>query len=105
MGRPHELLAAAFGSCVGLYCVQQQAQTAANSILELEVTLVQELQHPGDVWQLEFNRLGTSLACSLDGSPEVWLWMPVLEGTWQMVTKLAGGGGGAGAAAEVTMVD
>jgi hypothetical protein len=101
-GRPYELLAAAYGSCVVLYQVTQGSQASAPaaadqgaaSVPVLRVTALQQLRHPAAVFQLEFNSLGTSLAASLAGSPEVWLWMPALSGEWEATTRLAGSGAG-----------
>lgn len=129
LGRPHELLAASYGRCVVLYRVspaprgkdeaaqQQQAagggQAAAHQHQQqqqgrLRASALQALQHAAPVWRLEFNALGDALACSLDGTPAVWLWMPVLEGSWQLVTRLAGAapdGGGASSQQQLMPVD
>lgn len=96
LGRPYELIAASFGHTVGLYKVQQahSSQSVAveqqRQLAQLEVLPLQVLQHPAPVWKLEFNMMGTTLACSLDGKPAVWLWMPLMDGPWAAVSKLAG---------------
>lgn len=49
------------------------------------------LAHPGDVWKVEFNRMGMMLAASLADSPAVWFWMPELTGQWRAVSRVVGG--------------
>jgi hypothetical protein len=43
------------------------------------------------VWKLEFNLLGNTLGCSLDGVPEIWFWMSQMSAgpapVWQVVSK------------------
>jgi hypothetical protein len=97
LGRPYELIAASFGKAVVLYKVQQASGSKPPAGLEqqrqlgqLEVVSMQQLSHPEPVWKLEFNMMGTTLACSLDGRPEVWLWMPLMDGTWAAVSKIGG---------------
>lgn len=108
LGRPYELIAASFGSSVVLYKVVQQQQTSnASATLEqaprqlgrLEVVQLQKLAHPAPVWKLGFSGMGTTLACSLDGRPEVWLWMPLMDGAWAAVSRIGGGGEGGGGGA------
>lgn len=106
LGRPYELIAASFGSSVTLFKVVQQTQAVngsnASATLEqappqlgrLEVVQLQKLAHPAPVWKLGFSGMGTTLACSLDGRPEVWLWMPLMDGAWAAVSRIGGGGGG-----------
>jgi hypothetical protein len=113
-GRPYELLAAAYGSSVVLYQVTQAPGAAAAAAATeqsaaplLRVKALQALRHPAGVYQLEFNGLGTTLAASLNDSPDIWLWMPALSGVWEATTRLAGspaaaepvGGGGGGGVA------
>lgn len=97
LGRPYELIAASFGATVVLYKVQQARSsngTAAaalerpRQLEQLEVVELQVLSHPVPVWKLQFSMVGTTLACSLDGRPEVWLWMPMLDGRWTAVSKV-----------------
>uniref|UniRef100_A0A383V6E9 Anaphase-promoting complex subunit 4 WD40 domain-containing protein n=1 Tax=Tetradesmus obliquus TaxID=3088 RepID=A0A383V6E9_TETOB len=108
LSRPRELLAASFGSTVALYSLTPAAaqyNTVSNNTLQqpgqqqlagLQVELVTVMEHPAPVWKLEFNMIGNTLACSLDGMPEVWFWMPVgmqrLEGLaeWSVVSKIKG---------------
>lgn len=97
LGRPFELIAASFGSTVVLYKVQQARSsnsTAAydqqRQLGQLEVVQLQKLAHPAPVWKLEFSMIGSTMACSLDGRPEVWLWMPLLDGVWTAVSKIVG---------------
>jgi hypothetical protein len=97
LGRPYELIAASFGKAVVLYKVRQATSNKPPAGLEqqrqlgqLEVVLMQQLSHPEPVWKLEFNMMGTTLACSLDGVPEVWLWMPLMDGPWAAVQKIGG---------------
>lgn len=116
LGRPYELVAASFGRTVMLYKVQPGSSdsTAAaaldrpQQLEQLEVVELQKLSHPAPVWKLEFSRVGTTLACSLDGTPEVWLWMPLMDGRW-MASKIGAqeqqqGGSGSGLGDSV-MVD
>lgn len=57
----------------------------------LDLAVVCELQHPEPVWKLEFNMLGNTLACSLDGRPEIWFWVPPLtDGPWNVVSRIVG---------------
>jgi hypothetical protein len=53
--------------------------------------VVAELEHPVPVWKLEFNLLGNTLGCSLDGVPEIWFWMSRMSTepapAWQVVSK------------------
>lgn len=106
LGRPYELIAASFGSRVGLFKVLPSSN-AAQQQQRLQVSPLQQLVHPAPVWKLEFNALGTTLACSLDGQPEVWLWMPMMDGPWAAVSKLVGGSvvGGGVEADDSLMVD
>jgi len=112
LGRPYELIAASFGQTVVLYKVQQahSSQSVAveqRQLAQLEVLPLQVLQHPAPVWKLEFNMMGTTLACSLDGKPAVWLWMPLMDGPWAAVSILAGQQhqGSTGATDDGVMVD
>lgn len=95
LGRPFEVIAASFGSTVVLYKVQQARSSSPSAGLEqqrqlgqLEVVPLQQLSHPMPVWKLEFSMMGNTLACSLDGRPEVWLWMPMMDGAWAAVSKI-----------------
>ncbi|KAF8062038.1 seh1l [Scenedesmus sp. PABB004] len=97
LGRPSELLAAAFGALAVIYRLAPaggDALGAAHGELgSLAAGVVCGCEHPAPVWQLEFNPMGNTLACSLDGAPEVWFWMPPLvEGPWSAVSKITGGG-------------
>eukprot|EP00775_Hariotina_reticulata_P004115 gene4115-4361_t len=94
LGRPQELLAASFGNAAVIYKVLPAAATdnmAADGLGQLAVRVVAQLQHPAAVWKLEFNRLGNTLACSLEDQPAVWLWMPAIDGQWSLSMKLQGG--------------
>eukprot|EP00879_Flechtneria_rotunda_P009379 GHRR01009821.1.p1 GENE.GHRR01009821.1~~GHRR01009821.1.p1 ORF type:complete len:412 (+),score=95.87 GHRR01009821.1:55-1290(+) len=97
VGRPMELLAASYGKIVVLYAVsvppnsRSAAGNASDELLCLEVEVLCEMQHPEDVWKLEFNMMGNTLACSLEARPEVWFWHPnTVDGPWRPVTKLVG---------------
>jgi len=94
LGRPHELLAASFGNAAVIYKVLPAAangNVVPDELGQLAVQVVARLQHPVAVWKLEFNRLGNALACSLEGLPAVWLWMPAMDGQWSVGMKLQGG--------------
>lgn len=90
LGRPRELLAAAFGRCAAVYALSS-APPGAGGALRLRCELVSVCQHPAAPFKLEFNIMGNTLACSLDGRPEVWFWMPRLaDGAWHAVSRIAG---------------
>jgi hypothetical protein len=117
LGRPYELVAASFGRTVMLYKVQPGSSVSTAAALDrpqqleqFEVVELQKLSHPAPVWKLEFSRVGTTLACSLDGTPEVWLWMPLMDGRWMAVSKIGvqeqqQGGGGRSGLGDSVMVD
>lgn len=91
LGRPFELLAASFGTSVVLYKVLPAAESQDGKLGQLEVSVASELQHPDEVWKLQFNMLGNTLGCSLDGRPEIWFWMPPLTGgPWTAVSRILG---------------
>jgi hypothetical protein len=99
LARPQELLAASFGTTVSLYSISPAAARDSAGLQQLEqqqlqglqAEIVAELKHPMPVWKLEFNMMGNTLACSLDGVPEVWFWMLTLareeERMWRVVSK------------------
>jgi hypothetical protein len=72
-------------------------EQAPRALRRLEVVQLQKLAHLAPVWKLEFSGMGNTLACSLDGRPEVWLWMPRMDGAWAAISRLGAGGGGVGA--------
>jgi hypothetical protein len=107
LGRPREMLAASFGTTAAIYSLspaaspndsagagqqQQQPDQQQPQLLGLRAEVIAELEHPVAVWKLEFNLLGNTLGCSLDGVPEIWFWMSRMsaeheEPVWQVVSK------------------
>ncbi|KAF6259042.1 hypothetical protein COO60DRAFT_1051381 [Scenedesmus sp. NREL 46B-D3] len=99
LGQPRELLAASFGSTVALYSLSPTASLndagdgpQQQQLLGLQAELIAELAHPVPVWKLEFNFLGNTLGCSLDGVPELWFWMARMgeHEEWHVVSKIKG---------------
>lgn len=97
LGRPQELLAASYGKSVVIYrvsAVLQDSSSAAGlageQLMQLEADVMCELDHPAPVWRLEFNLMGNTLGCSLDGMAEVWFWMQQVAGPWRVVSKIKG---------------
>lgn len=82
LGRPYDIAAVAAGPAVLLW----RLTGAADS---LQVEQLARLQHLADVWQLEWNLLGSWLAASTDAG-EICMWRPDLGGEWLLLNKVVG---------------
>ena len=82
LGRPYDIAAVAAGPAVLLW----KLTGAADS---LQVEQLARLQHAADVWQVEWNLLGSWLAASTEGG-EVLMWRPDLSGEWLLLNRIAG---------------
>jgi hypothetical protein len=82
LGRPYDIAAVAAGPAVLLW----KLTGAADS---LQVEQLARLQHAADVWQVEWNLLGSWLAASTEGG-EVLMWRPDLSGEWLLLNRIVG---------------
>ncbi|PSC70623.1 Nucleoporin seh1-A [Micractinium conductrix] len=82
LGRPYDIVAVAAGPAVTLWRVMGAADS-------LEVEQLTRLQHAAEVWQVEWNLLGSWLAASTDAG-DVCLWRPDLGGEWLLLNRVVG---------------